>query len=105
MDSEPLSNAATHRETAESKSGNPKRIGEAEHIAPQLFHGVLTRRSVGGAVTTGVVTKDAKIGQEIRHLRGPHAVISSEGVGKDEHRAALDAFNAVENARVVDDCK
>src|SRR6266481_9733489 len=48
-----------------------------------------------------VVAQYLKVLQQVRHLRGPHAVIAAERMGEHEHRQTVPPLKPVENPRVV----
>src|SRR3974390_3354458 len=98
MRSDPLANGAAERQAAERKLRNPQRIGEAKHITAQLFNGVLTRRSVRGAVPARVVAQDLKAAEQIRHLRLPHAVVRANGMRQNQDGKTGGPFRPIETA-------
>src|SRR5215472_8760950 len=92
---------ASHGESTQRESLNAERIGQRQHVAPQLLERVVARRHGGSAMPARVVTQHPKMLQQVRDLRSPHIVIATQGMREHQHRLVRPAFKPVEQARVV----
>jgi hypothetical protein len=75
---EPLSCHPSERAATKSKLPNLERIGDGEHITPELLDRVFSLGSRGTTVAARVVSHDSEVGEKIGNLKVPHTVIGAQ---------------------------
>ena len=98
---QPLADHAAERDAAKSEPADGRVIGNGEHVARELFDGVITGGHIGCAVAADVVAQDAEVRQKRGDLQVPLAVIDAEGVRENERGAVFAALQAVVQAGSV----
>src|SRR6202050_1680019 len=102
VNAQPLADSAAERDSAERKLLDPQRVSQPHNIAAQPLHRIFTRRGVGSAMASRVVSQNLKMPRHIRGLRSPHAAVGSDGMRKYQDRTPYRAFEAIKQPRAVD---